>query len=507
MTAGDCILKIKDISKTFPGVKALDRVSLDLFPGEVLGLCGENGAGKSTLMKIIAAIYPPDLHEGEILYRGQKAQFRRPLEAKKAGIILIFQELSLVRQLSVAENIFLGSLPVTRTGLVDWKKLYENTKDVLKEIECDVRPRSLVGDLSIAQQQMVEIARAIALGAQILILDEPTSSLTKREKTTLFKNIERLKSQGVGIIYITHKLDEILEVSDRIAVLRDGHMVGTVNTREAKLDDVVEMMIGRKIDDYYYKAKAIIGDEVLRTEALTINGLYEEVNFKVNRGEVLGFYGLVGAGRTEIIETIFGIRTPDRGCIFIEGKQVRINDSQDAVRMGMGLVPENRKEEGLVLGMSCIDNVCLAKLPHLQKNGFITFSEMDKVFAEYRERLSIATPSANQKVLKLSGGNQQKVVIGKWLCTKPRLLILDEPTRGIDVGSKAEIHKLITELAESGIAIIMISSEIPEIMGICNRVITISRGKITGEFSGAEITEKNLIAAITIQTLEKKTGY
>jgi ABC-type sugar transport system ATPase subunit len=497
MSAGDCILELTNISKTFPGVKALDKVGLELFAGEVLGLCGENGAGKSTLMKILAAVYPPDPGEGEIVYHGRKVQFKRPLEAKKAGIILIFQELSLVRQLGVAENIFLGSLPMTRSGLVAWKKLYENTQKVLDQIECNVRPRSFVGDLSIAQQQMVEIARAIALGAKVLILDEPTSSLTQKEKTALFRNIERLKSQGVGIIYITHKMDEIFEVSDRISVLRDGRKVGTVVTREAKLNDVVELMIGRKVDDYYYKAKARIGDEVLRTDSLSISGLYENVSFSVHRSEVLGFYGLVGAGRTEIIETLFGIRSPDKGSIYVEGRKVRINTSQEAVRLGMGLVPENRKEEGLILGMNCVDNVCLAKLPHLQKNGFIAFSEMDRVFDEYKERLSIATPSPRQKVLKLSGGNQQKVVIGKWLCTKPKLLILDEPTRGIDVGSKAEIHKLITGLADSGIAIILISSEIPEIMGICSRVITISRGRVTGEFSGSEISEKNLIEAIT----------
>ena len=498
METNECLLEMKNVNKTFPGVKALVNANLTLNYGEVLALCGENGAGKSTLMKVLAGIYHPDDDKTEIIYQGKHVRYRNTMEAKKDGIILIFQELSLVKDLSVAENIYLGSLPMKR-GVVDWRQLNADAAKVLKELECDIDPKTTIASLPIAQQQLVEIARGIALGAKILILDEPTSSLTEKEIASLFKNVRQLKSQGVGIIYITHKMDEVFEISDKVLVYRDGQPTGYFKTRDIKLGDIVQSMIGRTLDNYYHKSKAIPGDEVLRVEGLSVNGVFSNISFSVKKGEVLGLYGLVGAGRTEIVETIFGVRKPTKGSIFLNGKRIRIKNSVEAVKHRIGFVSENRKEEGLILGMTCRENISLAKLPWIQKFGFVDINATFAIYNEYKEKLNISSPSSEQKVLNLSGGNQQKVVIGKWMCIAPDLLILDEPTRGIDVGSKAEIHKLIAELAESGIAIVVISSEMPEIMGISNRLVTITQGEISAIFEEGEITEQDIINAITIK--------
>ena len=497
-TGNGYVLEMNDISKTFPGVKALSHARLNLKYGEVLALCGENGAGKSTLMKVLSGVHQADADSGEILYQGKPVRYRNPMEAKEDGIILIFQELSLVMDLSVAENIYLGSLPM-KHGIVDWKKLNTDAKTVLEKLGCEVDPKAPVATLPIAQQQLVEIARGIALGAKVLILDEPTSSLTEKEKDSLFENINSLKAQGVGIVYITHKMDEVFEISDRVLVFRDGQPTGEFKTKDITLEDIVQSMIGRTLDDYFHKSHAAPGDEVIRVEKLCLKGVYQDISFHVRKGEIVGLYGLVGAGRTEIVETIFGIRRPDSGEIYLNGKQVKIRNSVDAVQKHrIGFVPENRKEEGLVLDMTCRENISMAKLPWIRRHGFIDNQKTKEIYNEYQQKMSISSPSPEQKVVNLSGGNQQKIVIGKWMSISPQLLILDEPTRGIDVGSKAEIHKLIAELAESGIAVIVISSEMPEVMGISNRLITITQGEITAEFTGDEITEENLIKAITI---------
>lgn len=495
-TTTKVVLEASGISKTFPGVKALDNVSISLNEGEVLSLVGENGAGKSTLTKILSGLYRTDHGGGSIKLSGDLVRFQNSKEAKEHGLITIFQELSLVKGLTVAENIFLGNLPRTKLGLIDWSELRVKARDILGEVELDVSPDELVGDLSISRQQMVEIARALTLGARVIIFDEPTSSLTETEKDVLFKNINALRNKGVGIIYITHKMDEVFEISDRITVLRDGKNSGDLKTSEAKLDDVISLMIGRVIDDYFHKNEAEKGKEILRVENLTSPGLFEDIGFSVRQGEVVGLYGLVGAGRTEVAETIFGARNYDSGKVFIEGQEVKIKNTGDAVKSGMGFVPEDRKEKGVVLKMSCLENTSIAKLPWLNTYGFLKEKEEKRIFSEYKGKLSISTPNPQQQVVKLSGGNQQKIVIAKWLCLNPRLLILDEPTRGIDVGSKAEIHKLIAKLAETGIAVIVISSEMPEIMGVSDRIVTMRQGKISGEFSGDEITEANLIKAI-----------
>lgn len=496
MTAPENILEVHSVSKTFPGVKALDQVSLTLKPGEVLALVGENGAGKSTLTKILSGIHRPNPESQDIFLAGEKVDFRTSQEAKSHGLVTIYQELSLVPGLTVAENIFLGNLPRTRMGLIDWKALNERAREIMHELGIDVEPDEIVGNLSISRQQMVEIARALSQGTKVIIFDEPTSSLTENEKDILFDNIRRLKEKGVAIIYITHKMDEVFEITDRVEVLRDGKNSGGLVTADAKLDDIIQLMIGRVVDDYFHKNQAEKGKEVLRVEKLTKAGLFEDISFTVREGEVVGLYGLVGAGRSEVAETIFGGRSADTGNIYLDDTLIRIRSTKDAVEAGMGFVPEDRKQQGLVLQMTCRDNSTIAKLPWINTAGFVDRKAEKEIFDEYQQKLSISTPSPLQRVVKLSGGNQQKIVIAKWMSLNPRLLILDEPTRGIDVGSKAEIHKLIARLAEAGIAVLVISSEMPEIMGVSDRIITMREGRATGTFTGDEITEENLITAI-----------
>ncbi len=496
--SSDYIIKVEKVSKTFPGVKALNEVDFELKAGEVLALCGENGAGKSTLMKTIAGVHDPDPGSGCIQFLGKEACFENPLEARKAGIVLVFQELSLVPELSVAENIFLGSLPRTKFKTIDWKSMNEETAELLEELECNFKPTDLAGDLSIAQQQMVEIARSLPFKPKVVILDEPTSSLTEREKEVLFKNIRRLKEKDVAIVYITHKMDEVFEITDRITVLRDGQRTGSLKTSDATINDITKLMIGRELEDFFHKSKAEPGKEILRVENLTQKGEFQKINFSIRSGEVLGVYGLVGAGRSEMAESIFGVRKLDEGKIFIEEKEVEIKNSKQAVKLGIGFVPENRKEQGLVLKMSCQSNLSLAKLPWMHQKGFIDRTTDINTFNEYKEKLLISTPGPNQPVVNLSGGNQQKIVIGKWMCMDPKVLILDEPTRGIDVGAKAEIHKLIAKMAEAGLAVLVISSEMPEIIGVSNRIITMKDGCITAEFQESEISEQGLIDAITL---------
>lgn len=495
---------MKNISKTFPGVKALDNAYLNLKYGEVLALCGENGAGKSTLMKVLSGVYHADPGSGEIIYQGKPVRYNSPIEAKNDGVVLIFQELSLVMELTVAENLYLGSLP-KKGGRIDWKKMNADAQKVLDELECPAKPTDVISSLPIAQQQMVEIARGIALGAKILVLDEPTSSLTEKEKDSLFKIINKLKAQGVGMVYISHKMDEIFEISDRVLVMRDGKPTGEFVTKDITLDDIVNSMIGRSLDNYYYKCKWNPKEEVLKVENLSLKGYFKDISFTIHAGEVVGFYGLVGAGRTEIMETIFGIRKADSGKIYLEGKEQKIHNSVDAVKAKIGFVTENRKEQGLVLGQSCRENMALAKLPMISKHGFVDIKETYNIYNFYHDKLSISSPSSETPVGNLSGGNQQKVVLGKWMTLGPKLLILDEPTRGIDVGSKSEIYKLIADMAENeDMAVIVISSEMPEVMGISNRILTISQGNLTGELVGDEITEDSLMRAILITDSSKK---
>jgi ABC-type sugar transport system ATPase subunit len=496
MTDAKPILRLEGIVKTFPGVRALDGVNFDVRPGEVHALMGENGAGKSTLMKVLAGVYQPD--EGRILIDDKPVVIDNPIAAKENGIILIHQELSLAEEMSVAENIFLGGLPRSKWGFVDWKTLDDRVGAILKKLNADWGPRTKIGSLSIAKQQMCEIARALTYSAKIVVFDEPTASLTDAEKVVLFDVIEDLKAEGVGIVYISHRMEETFKITDRISVLRDGGYRGTLTTAETNEDEVTQMMIGRSLDLHKRNVEEVeAGEVVLEVDGLSCGRLFQDVSFKVRAGQIVGFYGLIGAGRTEIAETLFGLRRPTAGAIKLDGKEVEIASPSEAIALGISLVPENRKEQGLVLGMNCRDNITLPQIGDLTAGPFVANGAEVAIYDMYRDRLAIKAPTWRTPVGALSGGNQQKIVIGKWLSMKPGLLIVDEPTRGIDVGSKAEIHKLLRELAHQGYAIVVVSSEMPEVLHVADRIIAVHNGRITRQFPAETATEEDLIQAIS----------
>jgi len=494
-------LRLEGIVKIFPGVRALDDVSFSVLPGEVHALMGENGAGKSTLMKVLGGIYQPE--GGRIIVGEEATVMVSPLQAKSKGIVFIHQELSLAEELTVAENIYLGELPKKSFGRVDWQQLYTQTDEILEKLKVGFDARTRVGDLSIANQQMVEIARALTVEAKAVIFDEPTASLTDAEKVVLFDVIEDLKRHGVGIIYISHRMEEIFKITDRISVLRDGQYRGTLTTAETNEDEVTQLMIGRKLDLSRNKSHHEIGDVALEVRDLSCGELFRNVSFEVRRGEVVGFYGLVGAGRTEIAETLFGLREPTGGQILLDGQKTVIHSPADAIQKGISLVPEDRKGQGLVLGMNCRDNMTLPQVSDLKAGPFVAEGAEIAIFDQYRDRLDIRTPGWKQQVGNLSGGNQQKIVIGKWLSMHPNVLIVDEPTRGIDVGSKSEIHNLIRDLAAQGYAVIVISSEMPEVLHVSDRIVAMFSGEIIRTFTSEEVTEDNLIQAISGITPDK----
>jgi ribose transport system ATP-binding protein len=501
MTDAKPVLRLEDIVKTFPGVRALDGVSFSVMPGEVHALMGENGAGKSTLMKVLGGIHQPD---GGTIYMGDDAVVMAgPLEAKAKGIVFIHQELSLAEELSVAENIYLGELPTKSLGRVDWATLADKTNAILKKLNVGFDANTRVGDLSIANQQMVEIARALTVDAKAVIFDEPTASLTDSEKVVLFDVIADLQATGVGIIYISHRMEEIFKITDRVTVLRDGQYQGTVETADSTEESVTQMMIGRTLDLSRNASHHALGDVALEVRGLSCGKLYRDVSFEVRRGEVVGFYGLVGAGRTEIAETLFGLRNPSGGAILLDGEEVRIKSPADAIARGISLVPEDRKGQGLVLGMNCRDNMSLPQIDDLKAGPFVANGAEMAIFDKYHKQLDIRTPGWKQQVGNLSGGNQQKIVIGKWLSMHPKVLIVDEPTRGIDVGSKSEIHKLLRELAAQGYAVMVISSEMPEVLHVSDRIVAMYSGKVMRTFTSEEVTEDNLIQAISGMTSEE----
>jgi ribose transport system ATP-binding protein len=489
------VLRLEGVVKTFPGVRALDGVSFYLRPGEVHALMGENGAGKSTLMKVLGGIYDPD--EGQIYIAEEPLEITSPMQAKERGVVFIHQELSLADELSVAENIWLGELPRKSMGRVDFGKLYADTDAILKMLNVGFDARTRVGDLSIANQQMVEIARALTVDPRAVIFDEPTASLTDAEKVVLFKVIADLQAKGVGIIYISHRMEEIFKITDRISVLRDGGYRGTLDTAETTEEEVTQLMIGRKLDLSRNERHHEMGDVALEVRGLSCGHLFTDVSFTVRRGEVVGFYGLVGAGRTEIAETIFGLRDPSEGQILLDGEEVRINSPVEAIARGISLVPEDRKGQGLVLGMNCRDNMTLPQVGDLTAGPFVSDGAEISIFDQYRDKLDIRTPGWRQTVGNLSGGNQQKIVIGKWLSMRPEVLIVDEPTRGIDVGSKSEIHNLIRDLAAQGYAVIVISSEMPEVLHVSDRIVAMFSGRVMRTFTSEEVTEDSLIQAIS----------
>ncbi len=488
----ELLLEVRGISKIFPGVKALKNVSFDVKRGEVHALCGENGAGKSTLIKILTGVH--ERTEGEYFLEGEPVDFRNTKQSIDAGISCIYQELSMVPLLDVAKNLFLGNQPLTKLGTLDNRKMYEDAKGILERINLKVSPKKMVADLSVAQQQMIEIGRALTRQSKVIIMDEPTSSLTDNEKDTLHDLIRKLRDEGVSVIYISHKLEDVLEISDRITVLRDGEKIVTLDAATTDKSTLITHMIGRTLDNLYNKVAAEPGEEAIRVEGLTRNGVFHDVNFYARKGEVVGFFGLVGAGRSEIMRAIFGVDRFQSGKIFVEGEEVKANSPVKAVKQGIALVPEDRKLEGLTLRLSVLFNMTLVKINQINRFGVIDKKAQKEAATDYVGRTRVKTPSLAQKVYNLSGGNQQKVVISKWLMMNPKILILDEPTRGIDVAAKAEIYGLISELANAGVCVLVVSSEIPEILGICDRLYTVCEGRITADLSVKETTSGEILA-------------
>jgi len=490
------ILELTHISKSFPGVQALTDVRFDVLPGEVHALVGENGAGKSTLIKIISGVYRPD--EGTLKMDQQEREpFHSPRDAQAAGIATIYQELSLYPELSAAENIFMGHAPRTRFGAVDWPEMRRQARDILASLEIhnlDVGRK--IGTLSVGNRQRIEIAKALSLNARVLIMDEPTAALTESDVEQLFSIVRLLQARGVAIIYISHRLQEIFALADRVTVLRDGEYVATRPVAEITERDMINLMVGRTIDDLFPKLPAAIGAPRLEVRDLWRRPYALGASLTVHSGEIVGLAGLVGAGRSELAQAIFGIAPAQSGEILIDGKRVRIRHPGDAMRLGIAYVPEERGSQGLIKQMNIRENVSLAVLRTLTKGPFIDRAGDKSLARRTIDQLNIRAYSINQVVNKLSGGNQQKVVIGKWLASKPRILIMDEPTRGIDVGAKAEVHRLMSQLAQQGMAVLMISSELPEILGMSDRIVVMREGEIAGEFSREEATQEKIAAAM-----------
>jgi len=489
------ILIMENISKSFPGVKALSDVNLTVHEGTIHALMGENGAGKSTLMKILDGIYAPD--SGQITFQGKAVTVDSTHTALKLGISMIHQELSPIPYMTVAENIFLGREPLGRFGLIDRRKLNADTKALLTRLEININPTSLMKDLSVANTQMVEIGKAISYDSSLIIMDEPTSAITEREVAHLFSMIRSLKAKGVTIIYITHKMDEVFQIADTITVLRDGKHVATVPATQTNKVHLITMMVGRELTEMFPKEVASIGEVVLSVHNLTREGIIEHVSFDLRRGEILGIAGLMGAGRTTVIESIFGIHKLDAGEVIIKGKKTQINSPADAIKNGLALLTEDRKLTGIMGVLPVRDNMMIASLPNYEKRGFLDGRLIESTYKQEKGRLDIKSPSMHQLIKLLSGGNQQKVLVSRWLLTSPDILILDEPTRGIDVGAKAEIHRLMSKLAQEGKAIIMISSELPEILGMSDRILVMHEGRVGGIFERKEATQESIMQAAT----------
>jgi rhamnose transport system ATP-binding protein len=492
---GALLLAVAGIEKSFPGVRALIDVSFEVEPGEVHALLGENGAGKSTLIKIVSGVYQPD--RGSIRVDGRELRFDRPDDARRAGIATIYQELLLFRELTVAENVFMGHAPRGRGGRLDWRAMAAKTEALLASLEIhDLAADRIVGTLAVGNRQRVEILRALSQDARLLIMDEPTAALTEYDVTRLFDIVRRLKSRGVGIVYISHRMDEIFQLADRVTVLRDGAQVGTRRVAETSSAELVQLMVGRKIESLFPKIAALIGAPVLEVRDLVRRPMTKGVSLTVHAGEIVGLAGLVGSGRSELAQTVFGVTPAESGQILLAGKPVTIRSPGAARALGVAYVPEDRGTQGLVRPMTVRENFSLASLAKVSRAGFIDRAAETALAREGVARFSVRASSLDQVAGRLSGGNQQKIVLGKWLANKPKLLILDEPTRGIDVGAKAEIHRLMSELAAQGLAILMISSELPEVLGMSDRVLVMREGRFVAEFSRVEATPEAVGAAM-----------
>jgi rhamnose transport system ATP-binding protein len=486
-------IALEGISKSFPGVRALAEVSLALYPGSVTALVGENGAGKSTLVKILTGIYQPD--EGGIRVDGAETRFPTATSAAKAGVTAIHQETVLFDELSVAENIFLGHAPRNGLGLIDWKRMNADARALLSRVGADLDPSIRLRDLGIANKHLVAIARALSIDARVVIMDEPTAALSHKEIHELYELVDRLKADGKAILFISHKFDEIFRIADRYTVFRDGRMVGEGLIGETTQDDLVRLMVGRDVGQVFPKQQVAIGEPVLTVSGYRHPTEFEDINFELRRGEILGFYGLVGAGRSEFMQSLIGITKPSAGAIKLDGAIKVIRSPAEAIKAGIVYVPEERGRQGAIIGLPIFQNVTLPSLSRTSRAGFLRMAEEFALAREYTARLDLRAASLDQDVGTLSGGNQQKVVIAKWLATRPKVIILDEPTKGIDIGSKAAVHAFMSELAASGLSVIMVSSEIPEIMGMADRVIVMREGRIAGRFERADLTAEKLVRA------------
>jgi methyl-galactoside transport system ATP-binding protein/inositol transport system ATP-binding protein len=504
MSSSEYLLEMKNIVKTFPGVKALKGVNLQVRPGEIHALMGENGAGKSTLMKCIAGIYKPT--SGEIYFDGALMEPYNASEALGMGISMIHQELSPVLYRPIMENVWLGREPLTPLGLVDHDKMYTLTKEVLKQIELDEDPKVLMESLTVAKMQMIEIAKAVSYNSKLIIMDEPTSALTEKETKQLFGIMRKLKNQGKSIIFISHKLDEVYEITDRITVYRDGDYIGCENTKDLKVDKLINMMVGRDVDELFPKEICPIGDVKFEVKNLSNRKYFKNVSFTVRKGEILGIAGLVGAGRTEVVEAIFGVRPRTEGEIFIDGQKVDIKTPADAINYRMAWLTEDRRHSGIFPMLTVHLNIAIATIPRfLNRVGLIKDGPLNSMIQEFVKKIQVKTPSLSQHVENLSGGNQQKVLVARWLMTDPEILFLDEPTKGIDVGTKSEIHRLVTRLAGEGKSIVMISSELPEVMGMSDRIMVMHQGKVTGIVENTkDLTQEELMAYATNTVEEYK---
>ena len=494
------VLELHGITKIFPGVKALDQVQFDLKAGEIHALMGENGAGKSTFIKVIMGVHQAE--EGEMLLNGKPVHFRNTRDAQKAGIAAIYQHVTAYPHLTVAENIFTGHLKL-RHGVVQWKQMYEEADRLLQELNADFNSKALMGSLSVAQQQMVEIAKALSVGARIIIMDEPTAALTKRESEELYRITRKLRDEGASIIFISHRFEDMYALATRVTVFRDSKYIGTYQVDEITNADLIKAMVGREISDLFPKPEVEIGEEILRVENLSRTGFFKDVSFHVRKGEIMGLTGLVGARRTEVVQTIFGAEKLNSGKIFLEGKEVQIKCPSDAMKLGIGLLPENRQVEGLILDWGIGRNITVSELGRYTRGLFLNEKKENLSAKDLAEQVDTKAVSVFDKASSLSGGNQQKVVVAKALGSDFKVLILDEPTKGVDVGAKAAIYEIMGELAQQGYAIVMISSEMPEILGMCDRIVVMCEGRVAGELSRDEATqEKILELAMKKQTVE-----
>jgi rhamnose transport system ATP-binding protein len=496
----DNILELHGITKTFPGVKALDDVSFELKKGEIHALMGENGAGKSTLIKVITGVYQPD--SGRIFLDGEPVAFRGPLDSQRYGIAAIYQHVTCYPDLSVTENIFLGHEKINRvTRKIDWQELHGNAHELLRSLDADFDPRTTMGSLSVAQQQIVEIAKALSTNARIIIMDEPTAPLTSRESEDLYRIALGLRDRAVSIIFISHRLEDMYRLASRVTVFRDSRYVGTWNVEELGRDDLITAMVGRSITQLFPKRKVHIGDEVLKVEGLSRTGFFKDVSFSVRRGEILAITGLVGAGRTEVCEAIYGITRADSGKVFLSGEELSVSDPSAAIAKGLGYLPEDRLKQGLVLEWAIAKNVTLPTLGRFSRLGWLDLKREGAVAKELSERLRIKATSVFDLVGTLSGGNQQKVIVAKLLTADMKVIILDEPTKGVDVGAKAAIFDIMSDLAEAGYGIVMVSSEMPEVLGMSDRIVVMREGRVTAMLETSEATQEKILGAAMATTV------